>query len=64
MTCRWLVDAVVRVDIDGVTQILYQGLEFKVLEDNDYINNAIALKWAEEVKEEQPPIEVTFPEEP
>lgn len=63
MTCRWLVDTVARVEIDGETQILYQGLEFKVLEDNEYINNAIALKWAGEVKEE-PPTDGTFPEEP
>ena len=58
MNCKWLVDVVARVDIDGERQILYQGLEFRVLEDNEYIKNAIALGWIEVIGDiELTPIE-------
>ena len=57
MTYKWLIDAIARVDIDGKPEILYQGLEFKVLEDNEYINFCISLGWVE-------PIAVVEPTEP
>lgn len=46
MTCRWLMDVVVRITIDGELTRLYKGLEFVVLEENEYIKNAIQKGWA------------------
>jgi hypothetical protein len=50
MIYKWVVDVVVRVEVDGEEQILYQGKEFEMIEDNTYIEGAIALGWVEELK--------------
>lgn len=51
MRIRWLADVIVRIVIDGQLQILYQGVEFDVYEDNEYLKGAIANGLAEIIEE-------------
>lgn len=62
MLCRWIIDGVVRVEIDGKEVALYQGLEFEVNEQNEYIEKAIANGFAEKVETPLPAVSTESPQ--
>ncbi len=49
MICQWVKDVVVRVIIDGEFMRLYKGLEFVVLEENEYIEDALKEGWVRRI---------------
>jgi hypothetical protein len=47
VTIKWIADCVVRIVVDGNLVLLYQGVEIEVLEENQYILDAIVNGLAE-----------------